>query len=242
MMIVRGMIFVGVLVGSSAVPGSAPTSGDAVIRAMHDRYANSWYKTLTFSQKTSLRTKADTMAMEVWDEEALFPGRLRVLLHRKTGDLTAMYAGDSLFIWQGDSVLQRAQSRNILLIMGFDVYAQPAERTLDVLAKEHYPMTPVREDTWEGRPVYVIGNGTRQLWIDKDRLLFVRAVQPSDGDSTKIEDFRFDNYVQVPSGWVSETVETYVDGKIIQREEYYDVRVNPTLDPQRFIPPGGKSR
>ena len=46
----------------------------------------------------------------------------------------------------------------------------------------------------------------------------MRAVQPSPRDSTKGLDYRFDNYVETQPGWVSETVETYSDGKIVQRE------------------------
>ncbi|HXT48829.1 MAG TPA: hypothetical protein VN717_09315, partial [Gemmatimonadaceae bacterium] len=118
----------------------------------------------------------------------------------------------------------------------------PPETTLAVLAAEHFPMTPVREDTWKGRPVYVIGAAavdlkSHQLWIDKDRLLFVRGIQPDQRDSTKTVDMRFDNYVKVPSGWLSETVEVYRDGKLVQREEYSDVRTNIPVDPQIFLPP-----
>jgi outer membrane lipoprotein-sorting protein len=240
-MLIRSLIAGGILLSA----GGAPTTGDAVIRAMHDRYASSWYHTLSFRQKTTLRTKADTMAIETWDEQAMFPGRLRIDIHRASGLLNLVFSGDSLYVWRGDSVLVRNESRNILLIMGFDVYAQPVDKTLEVLAKEHYPMSPVREDTWEGRPVYVIGGGpgdlkSRQIWVDKERLLFVRAIEPSSSDSTRITDVRFDNYVKFPSGWVSETVEDYTDGKLTQKEEYSDVRVNPSIDPARFTPPAGR--
>ena len=235
-MLVRLTLVAGILLGFQ----TAPTSGDAVIRAMHDRYAQSWYHTLTFSQRTTLRTPADTMVVQTWNEEAMFPGRLRVEIQRPTGAITAMYLGDSEYVWRGDSVFARVESRNILLIMGFDVYTQPAERTMAMLAKEHYPMTPVREDMWEGRKAYVIGSGAHQIWVDKERLLFVRAVQPSPRDSTKGLDYRFDNYVETQPGWVSETVETYSDGEIVQREEYSDVRPNAPVDAQRFTPPPAK--
>ena len=114
-----------------------------------------------------------------------------------------VYAGDSLFVWRGDSILTRAATRNILLVIGFDVYRQAPETTLAVLEAEHFRMTPVREDTWQGRAVYVIGAAagdlhSHQLWIDKERLLFVRGIQPDDRDSTRTTDFRFDNYVKVP--------------------------------------------
>ena len=221
---------------------SIPADGDAIIRAMHDRYANTWYHSLSFTQQTTLRTRADTMAVETWKERAIIPGHLRIDVERAAGSLAVVYAGDSLFVWRGDTILTRAATRNILLVIGFDVYRQAPETTLAVLAAEHFPMTPVREDTWQGRAVYVIGAAagdlhSHQLWIDKERLLFVRGIQPDDRDSTRTTDFRFDNYVKVPGGWLSETVEAYTDGKLVQREVYSDVRTNVPIDPQIFRPP-----
>jgi hypothetical protein len=230
------------LVSSRALP-SAPVNGEAVIRAMHDKYAKSWYRTLSFTQKSTIRTPADTMIVETWKERALLPGHLRIDVERATGNVVAVYSGDSLFVWRGDSVLTRAATRNILLVIGFDVYRQPAETTLAVLEAEHFPLAPMHEETWEGRPVYVIGAAagdlhSHQLWIDKERLLFVRSLEPDDRDSTKTVDIRFDNYVKLSGGgWLSERVEIFRDGKLVQREEYSDVRTNLPIDPQIFVPP-----
>jgi hypothetical protein len=230
------------LVSSRPLP-STPATGEAVIRAMHDKYAKSWYRTLSFTQKSTIRTPADTMIVETWRERALLPGHLRIDVERATGNVVAVYSGDSLFVWRGDSVLTRAATRNILLVIGFDVYGQPAETTLAVLEAEHFPLAPMHEETWEGRPVFVIGAAagdlhSHQLWIDKERLLFVRSLEPDDRDSTKTVDIRFDNYVKLSGGgWLSERVEIYRDGKLVQREEYSDVRTNMPIDPQIFVPP-----
>lgn len=244
---IRLALVAAVLAPAGGLPAraKAPADGEAVIRAMHDRYAKTWYRTLSFTQKTTRRTPADTMVIETWRERAMIPGYLRIDVERATGNLNIVYGGDSLFVWRGDSVLTRAATRNILLVIGFDVYRQPVETTLAVLAGEHYPMTPVREDTWKGRRVYVIGAAagdlhSHQLWIDKDRLLFVRGIEPDERDTTKTVDMRFDNYVKVPSGWLSETVEVYRDGKLVQREEYSEARTNVRIDPKIFSPPAGR--
>lgn len=243
----------GILAGSRAISwvapsrraGSTPRDGEAIVRAMHDKYGKTWYRTLSFTQKSTIRTSADTMVVETWKERAKMPSRLRIDIERATGNLAVVYARDSVFVWRGDSTLRRAASRNILLIIGFDVYAQPPESTLAVLRSEHFPMTPVREDSWQGRPVYIIGGAagdlhSRQLWIDKERLLFVRGIQPDDRDSTRTLDFRFDGYAQVPGGWLSELVSIYADGKLVQKEEYSDVRTNDPIDDQIFVPPAGR--
>jgi hypothetical protein len=221
---------------------TAPTTGEDVIQAMHDRYVKQWYHTLTFRQKTTRRTPADTMAIEYWSEIGKFPGYLRIDIPRATGAIAAIYGPDSMYVVSGDSTIRRAADRNILLIIGFDVYAQPVDRTLAVLHAEHFPTTTVHEDSWEGRPVYVIGGAagglhSNQLWIDKERLVFVRGLATSFSDSTKTSEYRFDNYVPAGHGWLSETVEIYTNGKLIQREQYSDVHTDGKVDPHVFVPP-----
>ncbi len=227
---------------ASALAAATPQSGEEVLSAMHDKYASTWYNTLTFTQKTTLRTPADTMAIETWREKAMVPGKLRIDMERKKGDLTIIFAHDSTYIVYPDSIARHAGG-NYLLTIGFDVYRQPVDQTVSSLHAEKYSMAPVHEDTWEGRPVYVIGAAagdttSRQIWIDKDRLLFVRALGPAAGkDSTKTNDTRFENYVEMPSGgWLSERVEFYRDGKLRQQEEYSDAQTNVALDSALFVP------
>jgi outer membrane lipoprotein-sorting protein len=221
----------------SALAQSVPPSGEAIVRAMHDRYASSWYHTLTFTQKTTLRSPADTMVMETWKESAVLPGRLRIDIQRATGPVTAMFKDDSLYLVRRDSVVRRTANHNILLVIGFDVYTQPVEKTLSELAGEKFPMTPVREDTWQGRQAYVIGSPAHQLWIDKDRLVFERLLQPMASDSTKVQEIRFDGYTRVPGGWVATDVSAFIDGKLMQHEQYSDVHPNAAVDPSVFALP-----
>jgi hypothetical protein len=229
---------------------SAPQTGQDVLSAMHDKYSSSWYNTLTFTQKTTLRTPpgttakkhGDTLAIETWREKAMVPGKLRIDQERKGGNRSIIFANDSIYIVSPDSIARRPGT-NYLLTIGFDVYRQPVASTVSSLQGEKYSMTPVHEDTWEGRPVYVIGAAagdttSRQIWIDKDRLLFVRALGPANGkDSTKTNDTRFEDYVQMPGGgWLSEKVEFYRDGLLRQQEDYSDVQTNVPLDSGLFVP------
>ncbi|HEY7893718.1 MAG TPA: hypothetical protein VIC24_02330 [Gemmatimonadaceae bacterium] len=229
---------------AGAAAGSAraqtPTSGDQVVRAMHDRYQSKWYRTLSFQQKTTRRTPADTMVVETWYETAAVPGRLRIDIAPVPGT-SYIFANDSIYVTRKDSVLRRIAGRNPLLILGFDVYGQPAEKTLDVLHAEGFNTTPLHEDTWEGRPVYVVGAAkgdlhSKQFWVDKERLLFVRLLEPSRGDSTKMDDTRFDDYRPLGGGWISALVESYSGGKLVQREEYSDIKADPPVPANWFTP------
>jgi hypothetical protein len=234
------------LLTSGVLPSSLraqafPASGDQVIRAMHERYASSWYRTLTFTQKTTRRTDKDSTVVETWKESAMIPGHLRIDVRGATPPQSYIYAGDSLFILRGDSVRRIAQ-RNILLIIGFDVYRQGPEKTLADLRSLHFAMTPVHEGSWQGHEVYVIGAAegdlhSPQLWIDRDRLLFLRGLEPDERDSTKTIEYRFDDYTLYPGGWLSRTVMMSVDGKVAQKEEYSNVEIGNRLDVKLFQPP-----
>lgn len=229
---------------AGAAVAQAPTTGEQVLRAMHDRYAHTWYHTLSFTQTTTRRTPADTMVVETWYETAAVPGRLRIDIAPRPGGRSVIYANDSIIVLRGDSVLRRVAGRNPLLILGFDVYAQPVERTVDVLRAEGFDMQPVHEGVWEGRPVYIVGAAagdehSKQFWVDKERLLFVRLIEPSRTDSTAINDTRFDGYQKLGGGWIAALVEFYSGGKLIQREEYRDIKADPPVPADLFTAPGG---
>ena len=160
----RTMAFGGLIASAAvvcvapAVAQSNPPTGEAIIGAMHDRYASTWYRTLTFTQKTTRRSPANTMVIETWKEKAMVPGKLRIDMEAASGNLSVIFANDSTYIMRADSV-RRTAGTNYLLIIGFDVYRRPIEVTVAALTnhKPAFPMSPVHEDTWEGRPVYVIG-------------------------------------------------------------------------------------
>lgn len=217
------------------------TDGESLIRAMHDRYAGRWYNTLSFEQKTTRRLPNDSVRVDTWYEYGAIPGRLRIEFAPREGGNGAIYAGDSVFVVRGGRVAARRAQRNSLMILGFDVYAQRPEESVRILREEGFPMSPVRRDTWQGRPVYVVGGAagdlrSRQWWVDAERLVYVRSFEPAPGDSTKVMEVHFDGYQPFGGGWVATLVDILVDGRSIQREEYSNVRVNMPLDPALFVP------
>lgn len=238
------------LAAASAVVACAPaasqaaapiTDGGSLIRAMHARYAGRWYTTLSFTQKTTRRLPNDSVRVDTWTEYGAMPGRLRIEMGPREAGNGAIYANDSVYGVRGGRVAVRRAQRNSLMVLGFDVYAQPPERTLQILREEGFPLGPVRTETWQGRRTYVVGGApgdtkSRQFWVDAERLVYVRSFEPLPGDSTKAMEVHFDGYQPFGGGWVSTQVDILVDGQSIQREEYSDIRVNIPLDPALFIP------
>ena len=225
------------------------TSPDDLVSAMHDRYASMWYRNLTFAQKvTFLRPDGTTSRTETWYEAGAMPGRLRIDIADPSRGNGVMYRADSVYSVQDGRVTDRRAGRNPLLLLGFDVYAQPVARTLAQLRAERIDVNVLRTDTLYGTRMYVVGAGptdatSNQFWVEADRLLFVRLIQtdtvhrpPPQGDTVRTRDIRFENYVQHDGGWVAEKVRILTAGKTSFPEEYSNVRVNVPINDEFFIP------
>jgi hypothetical protein len=231
-------------VPAAAVPQARhadPSDGVDILRAMHDRYATTWYKTLTFSQTTTITLPNGGTLVQQWLEAGKFPGRLRIDTDT-AGRGGVIYAGDSVYRFVSGRLAGATADMNELLILGFDVYTQPVRRTADILSKRGIDLSKISRATWEGRPVYIIGapatdTASKQFWIDADRLLFVRLLETVRTQSgSRRFDYRFERYVPRGGGWVAEEVVGLRDGKPSLHEVYANVQVEVRLDDALFDP------
>jgi hypothetical protein len=217
--------------------GTAVSSAPTLIRAVHDRYASEWYRTLTFTQKTTVRLPSGGEIVQTYYEAASIPGRLRIDtdLQSKGG---VLFTHDSIFTFSGGRLVRADTGLNELLLLGFDIYAQSVGRTEALLRRLGFDLSRFHEATWQGKPVYVVGAArgdttTKQFWVDRDHLLFVRMISNTARGRT---DTRFNQYVQYGEGWVATTVEQYVNGRRALLEQYSGVRVNASLPDALFDP------
>ena len=216
-------------------------NGEGLLRAMHDRYQATWYSTLTFTQKTTTYKPDGASKVDMWHEAALLPGKLRIDFGEPSDGNGALFVDGTVTLFRGGKVSGSRVNVNILLVLGFDVYRQPPETTFNVVKGEGYDLTKLREDVWEGRPAYVVGADkgdltSKQFWVEKDTLLFVRVIEPSQNDPKTLDDIRFLDYRKLEGGWVAARVEVMVSDKIVFTEEYSDIQTNDMLDPATFDP------
>jgi hypothetical protein len=208
---------------------------------MRARHAAGWYRTLTFVQRTVQTPPAGgAEQVSTWYETMALPGRLRIDTDStlRTGRL---FANDSTYAVRDGQLRAAVPGHNALLVLGFDVYAQPAARSAAVLRTLGFPAGPVRADTWNGRPAWVVGGrpgDTRspQYWIDRERLVFLRLLQPWPGDTTRTFEARFLDYRPLAGGWIAPKVEAYVAGRRVLLEEYSDLRAGVDVDATLFDP------
>ena len=222
------------------VASPPPPHGRELLRQMHDRYAGRWYRTLTFVQQNTATRPDGSTEHSVWKEFAAIPGRLRIDFQPGDSGNGALFANDSQFTFAHDSLASATAFVHPLMVLGFDVYAQPVERTIAQLEGLKIDLSIVHEDAWHGRPVYVVGARagdlrTRQFWVDKGRLVFVRMLQPA-RDTSKTSDTRFEDYRAVGPAWVSARVEFLNDGQQRWLEEYTEIKTDVTLPDGLFDP------
>lgn len=216
-------------------------TGDALLRAMHDRYKSSWYQTVTFTQKSTTYKEDGTSSAETWYEAAMLPGKLRIDIGPPADGKGFVLVDGNVSIVKDNKVVGSRHSVNMLLVLGFDVYRQDPETTIGVVKGEGYDLTKLHEDTWEGHPAYVVGADkgdlkSKQFWVTKDTLLFVRVLEPARGDATKIDDIRFMDYRPLAGAWIAARVEVHSEGKTVFSEDYTDIQANVKLDPAVFDP------
>jgi hypothetical protein len=240
-LILTGTLYVLALATPVVAQTQTPADGAELVRQMHDRYVAKWYTTLSFTQSTERRTPADTMVHETWYESMQLPGRLRIDVGSPNGDPVILYAHDSIYVRRGARTLPARAGRNPLLVLGFDVYTQPIERSVSALREEGFDLNKIHSGMWEGRPVFIVGAApgdttSRQFWIDAERLVFVRMVGPIAPGRPGLEDVRFDRYQPAGGGWLATYVTATRAGKLIQSEQYSDVRVNVPIAPGRLDP------
>jgi outer membrane lipoprotein-sorting protein len=216
-------------------------SGQDLLRAMHDRYAKSWYKTLTFTQKSTTYHPDGTSKVETWHEALSLPAKLRI-------DIGTPSDGDGYLFVDGKLTTMKSGKEagvkpdvNMLLVLGFDVYGQSPETTVRVVTSEGYDVKKIHQDTWEGQPVYVVGAekgdlNSKQFWVEEKRLLFVRLIEPTRADPKNFQDVRFEDYRELPGGWIAARVEVYAENKKVFSEEYSDIQSNVKLEPGTFDP------
>lgn len=227
--------------GFSFAQGQQIKNGEAVLRAMHERYKASWYNTVTFTQKSTTYNPDRSTKVETWYEAALLPGKLRIDIGPAADGNGYVLADGNVTIMKDGKVTGNRPLANMLLVLGFDVYRQDPKITIDVVKTQGYDLTKLREDIWEGHPVYVVGASkgdlqSRQFWVEKGTLLFVREMEPARSDPKKTEDIRFTDYRKLASGWIAARVEMHVDNKMVFSEEYSDIRDNVKLDAAVFDP------
>jgi hypothetical protein len=217
-----------------------PQDGFAVLARMHARYSDSWYRTLTFQQRTVQRRPDGTEQVSTW-YEAQSGDRLRIDMGNPAEGNGALYTADSLYVVRGGKVVRAVADGNPFLPLISGVYLQPLDVTVRQLAPYRINLNAAYTREWEGRRTFVIGatsaadSTSPQVWVDADRLIVTRFLMPLfPSPERRSQDVRLENNVEVGGGWLATRVRMLDKGVPVQTEEYSDWRTGVSLPASFF--------
>ena len=228
----------------SAPPEPAITTGHELLQAMHARHEGRWFRTLSFVQNNTLYSASGGEQKTQWLEHMSVPGKLRIDYLPLASHSGVLYEGGRVHVFDNGRRVQSQPGVNPLLLLGFDVYAQPVAATATTLDSLGFDLAVMHRTEWQGRRTIVIGapagdTTTNQFWVDAERLLFVRLIQRNPA-GTVVNDQRFDRYTDIDGFPVAIEVLMLRNGRPYFKEEYTSVRINQPIpadvfDPARWV-------
>ena len=233
----------GGVTAGTATPSSAEpviTTGTELLAAMHARYEGRWFRTLSFLQNNTLYSASGGEQRTQWLEHMAVPGRLRIDYLPLGSRSGVLYEGGKVHVFDNGRRVQSQPGVNPLLLLGFDVYAQPVAATAKTLDSLGFDLAVMHKAEWKGRRAFVIGAAVgdttkNQFWVDAERLLFVRLIQRNPA-GTVISEQRFDRYTDFDGYPIAIEVLMLRNGRQYFKEEYVDVRVNQPIAAEVFDP------
>jgi hypothetical protein len=235
------LLFCGVMLLATAAQAARIETAEDLVGAMRKKYEKKWYKNSTFRQLTTDIDKDGVKKEAVWYEAISIPGRLRIDFDPAKDGNGILFSNDKIYTFKNGKLEGSRPLIHPLLLLAFDVYFLPVDQTVAKLRQLKFDLSILREDTWQGRPVYVVGAKASdlhspQFWIDKQRLYFVRMFRPAGKDGVMTSETQFNKYQKLGGGWMAPEVIFKIDGRITTTEAYSELRANVDLDESLFDP------
>ncbi len=214
--------------------------GYDVITSMYEMHKDSWYKNFSFKQLTTFYGQNEEVARtQIWYEVMSLPGKLAIKFDEKQSNNGILFKEGTQYGFANGQLIQQMERTHDLLVLGFDVYHQNPETTAKQLTGNNYDLTKMYKDEWQDRPVYVVGverpdTTLPQFWIDVERMVFVRNFTV--GRQNTIQEVQFNKYEKLGNAWVAPEVIFKANGQIGLLEEYTEMKIPETVNPEIFEP------
>ena len=114
----------------------------------------------------------------------------------------------------------------------------PFDSVLAELSRKSFDVKKSYNTEWDGQKVTVIGRTSdkdtgNSIWIDTDNWWIVRQIE---NDRGRLLDAHMKNHKKLSKGTSETLVAIYLDGKLIQKELYDQLKTDVDLDPNLFDP------
>ncbi len=215
-----------------------PDSGETLLRRMHAEHHDTWFRTLAFVQHTTY--PGTDRPPETWYETMSRPGRLRIDIERNGAMVGRMvFRADSVYQAMGTAAPAVRPQIHYLLLLAHDIHVGSPDAVIAKLRGLGFDLSRTGAATWEGRSVIVIGaatgdTATRQFWVDPERLVVVRVLQP--GPQGTVGDVRIGGFTREGAALLERTITFFTNGRPTMHEEYTWIRTGLPVSDALFDP------
>lgn len=212
-----------------------PNNGKELIELMHQKHSSNFYHTLCFSQKV-FHYKNDTLVSEdVWHEAYKAPGNLILKFTDWNSGNGMIFSNDSLYIFEKGNMTRKIEKLHDLIILGLDVNTQKPEKIAKQVERLGYDLSQINKVNFKGNSAWLVGDSSKLcFWVDANNLLFLKMRRVTDSTYREVEFSKYDTIDGLP---VATQIKFYSNpGTIDMVEEYFNVRVNCSVDSSIFNP------
>ena len=205
---------------------------------MYDQYAGKWMHSFTFDQTTEMYRNDSLIKTAEWHEAIVYPDKFRIDFGDAKDGNAAIFTKDSIYSFHSGKLVRTSLNDDDLTFILGGMYFYPFDTVKAMFGRMGYNLNEFCETTLNGKPAYVIGANdttekTNQLWIDKEKLVAVKFINYNHGEK---EEGIFSNHKQFDGGWSETKCIFYIDGKLIQKESYFNCKANTEIDLSIFNP------
>jgi hypothetical protein len=251
--IADALLIIAAAVGCGGQPQAGPGSsgptpsqsisvedGASLIRAMHARYLDRWYKNITFTQTATLLGQTGRNNDQLWYVAIAAPGKQRIDYINPDLGNGLIVRSDSTYYFSGGRPVRESIGWSDMLLLTQDVYMQPPEVTISILRSLGYQLSRLRSASFDGRTAYVVGSSSvtdsssRQFWVERERMLLVRIREKrAEG---QFSDIRIGDFVKAGDGWIARQTYQVLNGIPRLHQQVAGVRTDTPLNPDLFEP------
>src|SRR5215469_9358731 len=114
---IKNLSLIAVLFAIPVARAQTPHTGEDLLRAMHERYKDSWYQTVTFTQKSTTYKSDGSASAETWYEAAQLSGKLRIDIGPASNAKGYIFSDGSVTVIEDNKVVSSRKSVNMLLVL-----------------------------------------------------------------------------------------------------------------------------
>lgn len=209
-------------------------TGKDVIAKMKDSKDGELFELLSFHQKSQALKNDSVLSTQIWIEYYKQPGHLLIKYDSLDSEAGMIFRKDSMYRFSYGMLRGQTYRPHELLILGFDVYHQPIEKTMKQLKALNYNIDIVKDTAMMNLHGYLIGDpDSKAFFIDKERWLFRKSYMITSGDTVSTT---FSNYEETVKGPLATHVTFYRNQRKVFQEIYYNITFPEELPDALFSP------